>query len=290
MKSIETEARTTEEAIHKACEELGVSREDLEVEVLSNGSSGFLGLGVKNARIRATVKEQSAPPISEALPLRALSDPQVAETAKKTLQDILRLLEVEAAVDLKEDSERILLNIKGDGSGLLIGRKGQTLDALEYLINKIVHKDAEDKKRIVVDTEKEALEAGNSWWDGELFSGMPDWDKLMSYPAPELSIEEQAFLDGPCEELCRMLDDWDISHERGDMPAEAWAFIKKHKFFAMIIPKQYGGLEFSAYANAMVIAKLASRNSTASSTVFRLRMSRTVLSTSLSRTLAVSSG
>ena len=162
MKSIETEARTTEEAIHKACEELGVSREDLEVEVLSNGSSGFLGLGVKNARIRATVKEQSAPPISEALPLRALSDPQVAETAKKTLQDILRLLEVEAAVDLKEDSERILLNIKGDGSGLLIGRKGQTLDALEYLINKIVHKDAEDKKRIVVDTENYRLRREDS--------------------------------------------------------------------------------------------------------------------------------
>ena len=162
MKSIETEARTTEEAIHKACEELGVSREDLEVEVLSNGSSGFLGLGVKNARIRATVKEKSAPPISEALPLRALSDPQVAETAKKTLQDILRLLEVEATVDLEEDSERILLNIKGDGSGLLIGRKGQTLDALEYLINKIVHKDAEDKKRIVVDTENYRLRREDS--------------------------------------------------------------------------------------------------------------------------------
>lgn len=117
------------------------------------------------------------------------------------------------------------------------------------------------------DTEKEALEAGNTWWDGELFSGMPDWDKLMSFPPPKLSDEEQAFLDGPCEELCRMLDDWDISHERGDMPPEVWSFIKKNKFFAMIIPRQYGGLEFSAYANAMVIAKLASRNSTASSTV-----------------------
>jgi spoIIIJ-associated protein len=153
MKSVETEGKTTEEAIDKACEELGVSRKDLEVEVLSNGSSGFLGLGVKNARIRATVKEMSAPRISEVRPLRALSDLQVAETARKTLQDILRLLEVEATVDLKEESERILLDIKGDGSGLLIGRKGQTLDALEYLINKIVHKDAEDKKRIVVDTE-----------------------------------------------------------------------------------------------------------------------------------------
>ena len=117
------------------------------------------------------------------------------------------------------------------------------------------------------DTEREALEAGNIWWDGQLFSGMPDWDRLMSFPAPKLSDEEQAFLDGPCEELCSMLDDWDIAHERGDMPAAVWEYIKKNKFFAMIIPKQYGGLEFSAYANAMVITKLASRNTTASSTV-----------------------
>ena len=153
MKSVETEGKTTEEAIQKACEELRVSSQDLEVEVLSGGSSGFLGLGAKNARIRATVKEGAAPRTSEARPSAALSDNQAAETAKKTLQDILRLLEVEATVELKEDSERILLNIQGDGSGLLIGRKGQTLDAMEYLINKIVHKDAEDKKRIVVDTE-----------------------------------------------------------------------------------------------------------------------------------------
>ncbi len=117
------------------------------------------------------------------------------------------------------------------------------------------------------DTEREALEAGNTWWDGQLFSGMPDWDQLMSFPAPKLSDEEQAFIDGPCEELCSMLDDWDISHERADMAPAAWEFIKKHRFFAMIIPKRYGGLEFSAYANAMVIAKLASRNATASSTV-----------------------
>ena len=117
------------------------------------------------------------------------------------------------------------------------------------------------------DTEREALEAGNVWWDGELFSGMPEWSRLMSAPAPKLSDEEQAFFDGPCEELCRMLDDWDIAHERGDMPPDVWAFIKKHRFFAMIIPKRYGGLEFSAYANAMVIAKLASRSATASSTV-----------------------
>ena len=112
------------------------------------------------------------------------------------------------------------------------------------------------------DTEREALEAGNVWWDGELFSGMPDWDKLMSYPAPKLSEEEQAFIDGPCEELCRMLDDWEICHELGDLPKEVWDYIIEKRFFAMIIPKQYGGLEFSAYANAVVIQKLASRSAT----------------------------
>jgi acyl-CoA dehydrogenase len=117
------------------------------------------------------------------------------------------------------------------------------------------------------DTEREALEAGSVWWDGELFSGMPEWDKLMSYPAPQLSEEEQAFLDGPCEQLCRMLDDWEINHKLGDMPREAWEFIIENKFFAMIIPKRYGGLEFSAYANAVIIARLASRSATVSSTV-----------------------
>ena len=116
-------------------------------------------------------------------------------------------------------------------------------------------------------TEREALEAGNVWWDGELFSGMPEWDKLMSYPAPRLSEEEQAFIEGPCEELCRMIDDWAINHEIGDMPKEVWDYIIEKKFFAMIIPRQYGGLEFSAYANSVVIQKLASRSAVASSTV-----------------------
>jgi len=117
------------------------------------------------------------------------------------------------------------------------------------------------------DTEREALEAGNVWWDGELFSGMPEWDRLMSSPAPRLSDEEQAFLDGPCEELCRMVDDWAICHEHADMPKEVWDYIIDNKFFAMIIPKQFGGLEFSAFANAAVISKLASRSATVSSTV-----------------------
>jgi acyl-CoA dehydrogenase len=117
------------------------------------------------------------------------------------------------------------------------------------------------------DTEREALEAGNVWWDGELFSGMPEWDKLMSYPAPKLSDEEQAFIDGPCEELCRMIDDWQICHELADMPKEVWDFIIEHRFFAMIIPKQYGGLEFSAFATAMVLTKLGGRSPTVGSTV-----------------------
>ena len=117
------------------------------------------------------------------------------------------------------------------------------------------------------DTEREALEAGNVWWEGELFSGMPEWDKLMTYPAPKLSEEEQAFVDGPCEELCRMIDDWQINHKIGDMPKEVWDYIIEKKFFAMIIPKKYGGLEFSAYANSEVTPKLASRSAVASSTV-----------------------
>ncbi|MEE8157410.1 MAG: acyl-CoA dehydrogenase [Gammaproteobacteria bacterium] len=117
------------------------------------------------------------------------------------------------------------------------------------------------------DTEREALEAGTVWWEGELFTGRPDWEKLQSAAPPRLSEEEQAFLDGPTEELCRMIDDWEISHELADMPPRVWDFIKKKGFFAMIIPKKYGGLEFSAYAHSCVLAKLSSRSSTVASTV-----------------------
>jgi acyl-CoA dehydrogenase len=116
-------------------------------------------------------------------------------------------------------------------------------------------------------TEKEALEAGTVWWDGELFTGAPKWEKLLAAKPPRLSAEEQAFLDGPCEELCRMLDDWDITHRRADLPPYVWEFLKSKGFFAMIIPKRYGGLEFSAYAHSCVLAKVASRCATASSTI-----------------------
>ena len=103
-------------------------------------------------------------------------------------------------------------------------------------------------------TEREALEAGTVWWDGELFTGAPRWEKLLAAKPPQLSAAEQAFLDGPCEELCRMLDEWDITHERGDLPPEVWQFLKSKGFFAMIIQKKYGGLEFSAYAHSCVLA------------------------------------
>jgi acyl-CoA dehydrogenase len=117
------------------------------------------------------------------------------------------------------------------------------------------------------DTEREALEAGTVWWDGELFSGNPDWSKLRAVPKPQLSAEEQAFMDGPCAELCRMLDDFDITHRRGDLPPEVWSFLKAHRFFAMIIAKRYGGLGFSAYAHSCVLVRLAGRSVTCASVV-----------------------
>ena len=115
-------------------------------------------------------------------------------------------------------------------------------------------------------TEREAIEAGDVWWDADLFSGDPDWQKLLATPAAKLSAEEQAFLDGPVEELCGMLDDWAITWDLGDLPPEVWDFLKAHKFFAMIIPKAYGGLGFSAYAHSEVIRKLSTRSISAAVT------------------------
>jgi acyl-CoA dehydrogenase len=114
----------------------------------------------------------------------------------------------------------------------------------------------------VSQTEQEALDAGTVWWDGDLFSGKPDWGKLLSYPKPTLSAEERAFLDGPVEELCRMVNDWQITHELHDLPPPVWQFIKDQGFLGMIIPKQYGGLGFSALAHSEVVMKLSSRSGT----------------------------
>jgi acyl-CoA dehydrogenase len=116
-------------------------------------------------------------------------------------------------------------------------------------------------------TEQEAIEAGTVWWEGDLFSGDPDWGKLLAYPKPVLSAEERAFLDGPVEELCRMLHEWEITNDLNDLPPRAWEFIKDRGFFGMIIPKEYGGLGFSALAHSEIVMKLTTRSSTAAITV-----------------------
>ncbi|MEZ9472502.1 acyl-CoA dehydrogenase FadE [Vibrio lentus] len=116
-------------------------------------------------------------------------------------------------------------------------------------------------------TEKEALEAGTVWWEAELFKGKPEWKKLQDIADPKLSEAEQAFLDGPVNQVCEMVNDYQVTHELADLPPEVWQFLKDHKFFAMIIKKKYGGLEFSAYAQSLVLQKLTGVSSVLSSTV-----------------------
>jgi len=116
------------------------------------------------------------------------------------------------------------------------------------------------------DTERIALAAGTVWWDGELFSGDPDWRKLLDYKLQPLSEEEQAFLDGPVEKLCAMLDDWQIAQDR-DLPEEVWEFLKRERFFGMVIPTEHGGRGFSAIAHSAVVTKVSSRSVTAAITV-----------------------
>jgi acyl-CoA dehydrogenase len=108
-------------------------------------------------------------------------------------------------------------------------------------------------------TEREAIEAGTVWWDADLFSGRPDWSKLLAASPPKLSVEEQRFLDNECEELCAMITDWETTHIYRDLPPHVWQYIKDRGFLGMIIPKQYGGLGFCAFAHSEVVAKLASR-------------------------------
>jgi acyl-CoA dehydrogenase len=116
-------------------------------------------------------------------------------------------------------------------------------------------------------TEREALEAGTVWWEAELFSGHPHWERLRDLPSPRLSEKEQAFLDGPVEALCQMLNDWEITYKWRDLPPKIWEFIKSKGFLGMIIPEQYGGLGFSAQAHSAVIAKISSRSGSAAVTV-----------------------
>jgi len=111
------------------------------------------------------------------------------------------------------------------------------------------------------DTEREALEAGTVWWEGDLFRGSPDWKKLLAYPTPRLTAEERSFLDIETTEACRMVNDWQVSHEQYDLSTETWRYLKDKGFLGMIIPKKYGGLEFSAYAHSQVVMKLSTRSS-----------------------------
>lgn len=116
-------------------------------------------------------------------------------------------------------------------------------------------------------TEREALNAGTISWEGELFKGNPQWDQLLGFAKPTLSAEEQAFLDGPVEELCAMIDDWDITHNLADLPPEMWQFLKEKGFFSLIIPKEYEGKGFSAYAHSQILTKVYGRSSTVATTI-----------------------
>ncbi|MDD9726957.1 acyl-CoA dehydrogenase [Roseovarius sp. SK2] len=116
-------------------------------------------------------------------------------------------------------------------------------------------------------TESEALNAGEVWWEAELFSGNPDWSKLRAVKTPKLSDEEQAFFDGPVQQLCEMIDDWKINHETGDLAPEVWQFLRDNKFFGMIIPKAHGGLEFSAFAHSEIVRYISTRSVAAAVTV-----------------------
>jgi acyl-CoA dehydrogenase len=116
-------------------------------------------------------------------------------------------------------------------------------------------------------TEREALEAGTVWWDGELFSGSPDWRKLLDVPRATLTPEEQRFLDDEVETLAGMVSDWETTNVYKDLPPAAWKYIREKGFLGMIIPKEYGGLGFSAYAHSQVVQKLSTRTGTTAVTV-----------------------
>jgi acyl-CoA dehydrogenase len=120
---------------------------------------------------------------------------------------------------------------------------------------------------VMSDTERAALEAGTVWWEADLFTGGPNWQRLRGFPAPRLSPEEQAFLEGPVEELCGMIDDWEITEELRDLTPQTWDYMKRQGFFGMIIPRRYGGLEFSANAHSLVVLKVASVSISAGVTV-----------------------
>lgn len=134
-------------------------------------------------------------------------------------------------------------------------------------ITKPIHKWAKGVLPALSATESEALTAGEVWWEAELFSGNPDWSKLHAVKAPKLSADEQAFFDGPVQQLCGMIDDWEINHKTADLPPEVWQFLRDNKFFGMIIPKSHGGLAFSAFAHSEIVRYISTRSVAAAVTV-----------------------
>ena len=139
----------------------------------------------------------------------------------------------------------VIFNVKPIRRTVLTGPMMKLLDALNFL-------------PAISETERTAIEAGNVWVDGELFSGKPDLKRLANQSYPELTDEEQAFLDGPVEELCAMTDDWDVFVRKG-FTDEVWDYMREKRFFGLIIPEEYGGYNFSATAHSAIVSKLASR-------------------------------
>lgn len=134
-------------------------------------------------------------------------------------------------------------------------------------LTKPIHAWAKNALPSLSETEAEAMQAGEVWWEAELFSGNPDWDKLLDVKPPKLTEQEQAFLDGPCEELCAMIDDWAVNQIDADLPDEVWRFLRKNKFFGIIISEKYGGLGFSAYAHSEIVRFISTRSVAAAVTV-----------------------
>ncbi len=134
-------------------------------------------------------------------------------------------------------------------------------------LTKPIHAWAKKALPSLSETEAEAMQAGEVWWEAELFSGNPDWDKLLDVKAPALSAREQAFLDGPCQELCAMIDDWAINQIDADLPEEVWRFLRENKFFGIIISEKYGGLGFSALAHSEIVRFISTRSVAAAVTV-----------------------
>ena len=172
MESLEVEGKTIDEAIEKACSEFGVPREKLNIEIISDGASGFLGLGSKKAKIRASIMSidmtidappeqsrkavQKKPPVSLDFTQSVVTEESAETTAtkaKRILEGILSRMSLDCPVTIEKTPDTIILNIKGDGSGLLIGKRGQNLDAIQYIVNKAISKYADNRKMIVVDTE-----------------------------------------------------------------------------------------------------------------------------------------